>query len=46
MGRDQRSRRCHRLACAGDLEVALTVLTVGAADFAMVKCECRDCNGR
>ena len=28
------------------VEVALTVLAIGAAVLAMVKCECRDCNGR
>ena len=28
------------------VEVALTVLAIAAAVLAMVKCECRDCNGR
>ena len=28
------------------VELALTVITVGAAIVAMVRCECRDCNGR
>jgi hypothetical protein len=28
------------------VDLALTVVAVGAAIVAMVKCECRDCNGR
>jgi hypothetical protein len=28
------------------VEVALTVLAIAAAIVAMVRCECRDCNGR
>jgi hypothetical protein len=28
------------------VDLALTVLAIGAAVLAMVKCECRDCNGR
>jgi hypothetical protein len=28
------------------VDLALTVIAVGAAIVAMVKCECRDCNGR
>jgi hypothetical protein len=28
------------------VDLALTVIAVGAAVVAMVKCECRDCNGR
>jgi len=28
------------------VDLALTVITVGAAIVAMVRCECRDCNGR
>jgi hypothetical protein len=27
-------------------DLALTVIAIGAAIVAMVKCECRDCNGR
>jgi hypothetical protein len=27
------------------VDLALTVIAVGAAIMAMVKCECRDCNG-
>jgi hypothetical protein len=51
MSRDQLARRCRRLlerlsqpsSAAG---LALTVVAVGAAIVAMVRCECRDCNGR
>jgi hypothetical protein len=28
------------------VDLTLTVIAVGAAVVAMVKCECRDCNGR
>ena len=28
------------------VDLALTVIVIGAAIVAMVKCECRDCNGR
>ena len=28
------------------VDLALTVIAIGAAVVAMVKCECRDCNGR
>jgi len=28
------------------IDLALTVVAIGAAIVAMVKCECRDCNGR
>jgi hypothetical protein len=28
------------------VDLALTVIAVGAAILAMVRCECRDCNGR
>jgi len=28
------------------VDLALTVIAIGAAIVAMVKCECRDCNGR
>ena len=28
------------------VDLALTVIAVGAAIVAMVRCECRDCNGR
>ena len=28
------------------VDLALTVVAVGAAIVAMVRCECRDCNGR
>ena len=28
------------------VDLALTVIAVGAGIVAMVKCECRDCNGR
>jgi len=28
------------------VDLGLTVVAVGAAIVAMVKCECRDCNGR
>jgi hypothetical protein len=28
------------------VDLALTVIAVGAAIVAMAKCECRDCNGR
>jgi hypothetical protein len=28
------------------VDLALTLIAVGAALVAMVKCECRDCNGR
>ena len=28
------------------VDLVLTVVAIGAAIFAMVKCECRDCNGR
>jgi hypothetical protein len=28
------------------VDLALTVIAVGAAVVAMVRCECRDCNGR
>ena len=28
------------------VDLGLTVIAVGAAIIAMVKCECRDCNGR
>jgi hypothetical protein len=28
------------------VDLALTVMAIGAAILAMVKCECRDCNGR
>jgi hypothetical protein len=51
MSRDQLARRCRRLlerlsqpSSAADL--VLTVVAVGAAIVVMVKCECRDCNGR
>ena len=35
-----------RRACAGIVDLALTVIAIGAAIVAIVKCECRDCNGR
>ena len=28
------------------VDLALTVIAIGAAIVAMVRCECRDCNGR
>jgi hypothetical protein len=28
------------------VDLALTVIAVGAAIMAMIRCECRDCNGR
>jgi hypothetical protein len=28
------------------VDLVLTVVAIGAAIVAMVKCECRDCNGR
>jgi hypothetical protein len=28
------------------VDLALTVIAIGAAVVAMVRCECRDCNGR
>ena len=28
------------------VDLALTVIAIGAAMVAMVRCECRDCNGR
>ena len=28
------------------VDLGLTVIAIGAAIVAMVKCECRDCNGR
>ena len=28
------------------IDLALTVIAIGAAIFAMVRCECRDCNDR
>ena len=28
------------------VDLTLTVIAIGAAIFAMVRCECRDCNGR
>ena len=28
------------------VDLALTVIAIGAALVAMIKCECRDCNGR
>ena len=28
------------------VDLALTMIAIGAAIFAMVKCECRNCNGR
>jgi hypothetical protein len=34
---EQRARKSH---------LALTVIAIGAAVVAMVKCACRDCNGR
>jgi hypothetical protein len=50
MSRDQLSRRCWCRSSPSmrprTVDLALTVIAVGAAIVAMVKCECRDCNGR
>jgi hypothetical protein len=47
MSRDQLPRRCRRLLeRLSQPSSARTVIAIGAAIVAMVKCECRDCNGR
>jgi len=47
MSQDQLARRWRRLLeRLSQPSSALTAIAIGAAIVAMVRCECRDCNGR